>query len=136
MESVTSVKNCGNEGNVIDAGKAEVMRVRRNGNLELPRQVRKRGIALEFFDERPDNRLRIDALLRINAHERIAENISRTVSAGFRARQARRMKTPNDLVKYTELKPMNLNGVTIRDLNRMTSECRRNVSQRLGLFGR
>lgn len=112
------------------------MRVRRDGDLELARQVRERAVAEEELEDFLDNRARVEQLLRVDAGQRIAEDRARHVAAGLDGAQADGFEARQDVTGIAQRDVVDLHGLTDRNLDLALAVLRSEIGEHLGLLRR
>ena len=124
------------EGEVVDAREAGIVRVRRDGDLELARQVRKGAVAEEELEDFFNDRARVEELLRIDAGQRIAENRARHVAAGLDGAKAHSAQARQDVYGVAQRDVVDLHGLTDRNLELALAVLRGERCKHLGLLRR
>ena len=93
------------------------MRVGRDGDLELARQVREIAVAEEEPEDFLDERARVEKFLCVDTGQRVAENRARHIAAGLDGAQARGLEPRQDVHGIAQGDVVDLHGLTYRDLD-------------------
>ncbi len=112
------------------------MRVRRDGDLELARQVRERAVAEEELEDFLDNRARVEKFLRIDAGQRVAEDRARHVAAGLDGAKAHSAQARQDVTGIAQRDVVDLHGLTDRDLELALAVLGGKICKHFGLLRR
>jgi len=116
--------------------KPGIVRVRRDGDLELARQVRERAVAEEELEDFLDDWARVEELLRVDAGQRVAEDRARHVAAGLDGAQAHGFEARQDVTGIAQRDVVDLHGLTDRDLDLALAVLRGERCKHLGLLCR
>ena len=108
--------NSGDEGQIVDSGVSHIVGIGGEAQFVFSREISVIGIPNKSPDRFIDDRFGVEEFFRIDAHQRVAEDVPRDVPAAFNGRQADAVQCAENVRNFIQSQIMNLNALPNGDL--------------------